>query len=236
VDVGTYADTATGSLEVTLCAHQVCAAGAADIARVRDGQPLAITLDKALEIAAGETFTMTFRRGDGANLIAVWLFNPASGDQDAPQEQWLLRLGFMTRPALLPVHQGPAMAIFEIPEVRSYFSASGCDVTPLSRNRADVLCKAPSTLVRLELYMRGWSARINGRSAVLGQEDDTFQTVDLPAGKSIVSFSYWPPGFTPALVAALAGMAFVLAVFASAVRPAATMLLQSARRRSTAKS
>jgi hypothetical protein len=197
---------------VTICAHDVCADGAADIARARDDQALAIALTKALDIAAGEKFTITFRKIGGDKYIAVWLYNPSPGTNSVRPKAWLPKLSFMPDPEMLPVHQGPTMAVFEIPGVRNYFSAAGCEVTALSRNRVDAVCKKPSTLVRLELYMRGWNARINGDVADIGLEDDTFQTVALPAGNSQVVFSYWPPGFTFALTAAIAAMVGILSV------------------------
>jgi hypothetical protein len=215
--VGTYGDTATGSLGVRLCARGLCAEGDADIAHGRDGQPLAISLDNVLDIGPGEAFTVSFRKIGGENLIAVWLLNPSAGGEQVPVRAWLPKLGFIPRKDLLPVHQGPAMSIFEIPGVRPYFSAGGCDVTPLSRNRVEVNCPTPNTLLRLELYMRGWRARVNGRNVVLGQEDDTFQTVAVAAGKSVVEFSYRPPGLNLALAAAILGIAAVLAIFAGAV-------------------
>lgn len=211
VRVGTYGDTATGSLGVRLCVRQICTDGAADIARVRDGQPLAIALDKPIDIAAGEPFTITFKKiGDG-NVVAVWLFDAAPAVDWERSATGVPDLGFVAHRSLLPVHQGPAMAIFEIPGTRSYFSAPGCDVAPQSRNRVDVRCATPSTLMRLELYMRGWRARINGAAASIGREDETFQTVALPAGQSQVTFSYRPPGIGMALTASVVAILFMVA-------------------------
>ena len=60
--------------------------------------------------------------------------------------------------------------------------------------------------------MDGWGAAVNGSAVAVGMEDETFQTVPLPAGMSTVVFSYWPRGFTLALLAAGVAVLFIGAV------------------------
>ena len=58
--------------------------------------------------------------------------------------------------------------------------------------------------------MRGWTARVDGQPSPMDLTDDTFQTVALPAGKSMISFRYWPPGFTFAVTAWAAALALLI--------------------------
>jgi uncharacterized membrane protein YfhO len=53
--------------------------------------------------------------------------------------------------------------------------------------------------------MPGWHATVHGRTASVRQ-DGSFQRVDLPAGRSVVSFNFLPPHMTAALVAFFLGL------------------------------
>jgi hypothetical protein len=117
---------------------------------------------------------------------------------------------------MTPVFRGRSMNIFELPTARDYFSSDTCTLKPVSHDRVDADCPQPAHLTRLELHMRGWTATVNGAAAAIALADNTFQTIDLPAGTSHVEFAFTPPDGKPALMAALASLLFVLAVFASA--------------------
>jgi hypothetical protein len=110
------------------------------------------------------------------------------------------------------------MSIYELPNTRGYFSAPSCTFVPLSHDRVDASCTRSSKLIRLELFMQGWSATVNGQPAPIGISDGVFQTIDLPAGDVRVRFTYQPPGFKLALVAAAAALLFVCAVLISVIR------------------
>ncbi len=111
-----------------------------------------------------------------------------------------------------PVYSGPKVSIYEIENPRPYMSAPGCAVTLRSHNAADIACPQPAALTRLEVFMDGWNATVNGRAVGMGMAEDTFQTVLLPAGTSTVVFSYWPRGFTMSLLAAGVALLFIGAV------------------------
>ena len=50
-----------------------------------------------------------------------------------------------------------------------------------------------------ESYFIGWSARINGVPTTIMPANYAFRAVDVPAGRSRIEFSYWPPGLTAGL-------------------------------------
>jgi uncharacterized membrane protein YfhO len=54
--------------------------------------------------------------------------------------------------------------------------------------------------------MRGWTAAVNNTAVPIGLADNTFQTINLPAGDSRIQFNYEPPGGKLALSVALAAL------------------------------
>lgn len=109
-------------------------------------------------------------------------------------------------PGAVLAHAGTAMDIWALPRGAPYFSAPGCRVEAISRNRARLSCAAPSVLRRLELSWPGWSATVTGREAPIATAGDIFQSVRVPAGDSTVAFHYSPPGLTLALAASAGGV------------------------------
>lgn len=124
------------------------------------------------------------------------------------------------------VHRGRSMNIYQLSDTRDYFSAPSCTLKRLSRDRLITSCTRPSKLTRLELFMRGWSATVNGQPVPVGRSDAVFQTIDLPAGESEVEFAFYPPGFKPAL--AFAG-ATLLLVLSLGFRPARRLASRAKR-------
>jgi len=92
-----------------------------------------------------------------------------------------------------PVFRGHVIHIYELPEYRPYFTASDSILHPASRDEVEVLSERPTTLVRLESYTPNWRVSINGKPAKLDMAEGLFQSVDVPAGASIVKFSYGCP-------------------------------------------
>lgn len=96
---------------------------------------------------------------------------------------------------LEPVAQFETASVYELTGWRAYFDAGpSCVVAARSRTRATIECTAPATLVRLEADLPGWRATVNGRPVRIGRADETFQSVELPAGRSAVAFDYRPAG------------------------------------------
>jgi hypothetical protein len=64
-----------------------------------------------------------------------------------------------------------------------------------------------------ESYFAGWRAFVNGRPARIVRANYAFRGVEVPAGRSVVVFRYWPPGLTAGLFIsglAAAGTAYLL--------------------------
>lgn len=121
--------------------------------------------------------------------------------------------GFVIAPADTPL-PGPvlryadrAMRIYQLPGGRPYFTAPSCTIGQIDRTELTVACARPSRLARLELFIPGWSATVNGRAAPVLRTGEIFQAVDLPAGRARVIFRYRPPYLAGAL--ALGGLGSV---------------------------
>jgi hypothetical protein len=112
------------------------------------------------------------------------------------------------------VYRSEVMKIFELPEYTPYFSGSGCDVRAISRDEVEVRCDRPTTIVRLESFTPNWKANIDGKSVKVSMYNGLFQSVEVPAGASILRFTYgcphgmWtvPMFWLGALVVAAAGV------------------------------
>jgi hypothetical protein len=91
------------------------------------------------------------------------------------------------------VYSDSVMKIYQLPDPRPYFQAEGCTVAIRSRNEAVTNCPAPAALTRLELFMPGWRARVNGQAAPVVMTDQIFQQIALPAGVADVRFFFQPP-------------------------------------------
>ena len=105
-----------------------------------------------------------------------------------------------------------------MPSQAPYVEARNCQLTVKSRDEISADCQGESELVRRELFFDGWNVKVDGQLADITKEDNLFQKVKLPKGKSVVKFTFWPKYTTVTLVAAgtaLAGtiMASVLLFF-----------------------
>jgi hypothetical protein len=114
-------------------------------------------------------------------------------------------------PRLKEVYHDAAMRIFELPSPAPYFNApAGCMLTPKDRNLVLAQCDAPSKLSRLELFMPGWRATVNGADAPVARTGEIFQAVDLPAGHSEIRFAFLPMHMKWAYLAfVLGGLVFI---------------------------
>jgi hypothetical protein len=109
--------------------------------------------------------------------------------------------------------RGVTASVYELAGAAPYAEAPGCRVTGERRDRLHAECDAPSLLVRRELFMRGWTAQVNGTPAAVSLVEEAFQGVELPAGASTVSFTYAPAGVRPSCAVAL--MALLAALIAA---------------------
>jgi len=102
--------------------------------------------------------------------------------------------------------------IYQLPSPVPFFTASGgCRVTPLGWDVARVVCTQPAVLTRRELSVPGWTATVAGKGAAVQTVDGTFESTAVPAGASLVRFTFAPPHAARAFVAFFAGLLAVLA-------------------------
>ncbi len=72
---------------------------------------------------------------------------------------------------------------------------------------------APSLLVLSEIYHPGWTAHTDGVATPVLRADYILRAVPVPAGRSVVTLSFMPPGLIPGLLLTL------LALLATAALP-----------------
>jgi hypothetical protein len=108
------------------------------------------------------------------------------------------------------VFRSSTTSIYRLSGSARYFSARGCQVEYDTRTATRVSCIAPSTLVRLETDMPGWSASVDGHSTPVRRTGGLFQAVKVPAGTHRVRFSFLPPREGWGLVGLLVGLAWLV--------------------------
>jgi hypothetical protein len=104
------------------------------------------------------------------------------------------------------VARTPSTWIYHLTGAAPYFGAAGCTVEADGRGAATVTCTKPSTLVRRETDLPGWTAELGGRRLPIAREAGLFQSVNVPAGTHRIVFSYSPPGILWALVGFVLGV------------------------------
>jgi hypothetical protein len=57
----------------------------------------------------------------------------------------------------------------------------------------------PGLVYASESFFDGWTATVNGAPARILPANYAFRAVEVPAGKSVIEFRYWPPGLTAGL-------------------------------------
>ncbi len=117
-------------------------------------------------------------------------------------------------PALLELGLTPLVAdahseLFRIPHAASFYTTAltSCVVSNVTVDHASVDCPSATTLTRLELFMPGWTARVNGVATTITTTNGLNQTINVPAGLSTVTYDFLPPHEDAA--GALAAVAFV---------------------------
>jgi hypothetical protein len=116
------------------------------------------------------------------------------------------------RNAFTLVFRSPTTWIYRLNGTSAYFSSTNpsCSVRLKSVDSAGVSCRTPTTLVRRETYMPGWSASVDGRTRVVQQHDGVFQAVTVGPGTHRVTFAFTPPHMDWAVVGFAAGCLWLL--------------------------
>ena len=73
--------------------------------------------------------------------------------------------------------------------------------------------KKDGWLLLLDSYYPGWKAEVDGRQAEIYRADGFFRAVPLPAGKHVVTFTYFPKLFRRALAASAMGAVIWVVIF-----------------------
>jgi hypothetical protein len=110
------------------------------------------------------------------------------------------------------VLQTPTTSIYRLAGTARYYTATNpaCTVTPRSGASVRLSCSGPTTLVRRETYMAGWSATVNGHATPVREYDHLFQAVTLTKGTHLVTFGYTPPYLEWGVAAFFLGCAALL--------------------------
>lgn len=213
--VGTYGGASDGRLVAEFCQDARCRTASADLATAADNASLAIAFSPPVAPSSAP-YRLTLTNQGGTRPVALWSKPPAAAEMaraDATPDTtgYLPVITVEHAESPRPVLQTPTTAVFELPGTRSYASAPNCRIEMQTRERLTAECPQPAQLTRLEVFMRGWTARVNGLATPVLLAEDTFQAVDLPAGRAVVEFRYDPPGVRLALWIALATLVALVA-------------------------
>jgi hypothetical protein len=119
------------------------------------------------------------------------------------------------------VFRSPTTWIYRLADTEPYFTSTSprCAVTPHGGESVRLSCSTPTTLIRRETYMPGWSAKVDGHPTVVSEYDNAFQAVKLNPGTHVVTFSFTPPYIGWALAAFFFGLGcLIFAPFWTRVR------------------
>ncbi|EGY01942.1 hypothetical protein AZA_56497 [Nitrospirillum viridazoti Y2] len=214
---------ADGRLTLRLCAGTMCADGGHALSDVVGGSYILVPLSETIPLVGDAPLTLAVSRVGGRKRfgLAMWTAGtdtgrtltlnggPITGVE--PHVAFALVAAEPADEGAGPVFRDDVMQIDALPDPRPYFGADGCHLAPVSRERLAADCAAPATLTRLELFMPGWKATVNGQEQTVAADGPLFQKVDLPAGRSEVVFRYTPPYMGWGYGALAAGLAlFVL--------------------------
>ncbi|MDA8151234.1 MAG: YfhO family protein [Acidithiobacillus sp.] len=219
---GNYGNTANGNLAIKICsAAHGCVAGSRPLSESRDNSVFSIPLAHSLRVEPGEALTITLSHVGGNRPEALWLWPQAPGyaqritGPQGPLSGKALQLSLEyggTATGVRKVYSGALMDIWELPHPAPYYTIlhGDCSLTEQTRETVVAQCHTPSTLLRRELYMPGWSATVNGSNMAVSAHEEIFQTIPLGAGKNMVRFHFAPPYSDYAWVAFLLGLAGLL--------------------------
>jgi hypothetical protein len=107
------------------------------------------------------------------------------------------------------VFRSPTTWIYRLAGTAPYFTSTSplCTVAPHGGESVRLACSGPTTLIRRETYMPGWSAQVDGHPTPVREYDSAFQAVAVKPGTHVVTFGYTPPYLDWAFAAFLVGCA-----------------------------
>jgi len=203
---GNYGNTANGNLKVTVCTrHNDCASGSRALSQSSDNSSFSIPLKRPLLVKSGKAVTITFTHTNSTKPEAIWLWPQAPDDSQTvigprgvvPGKAIKLSLETANNAlqGLRKVYSDALLDIWELPHPAPYYTVlhGNCSLSKETRDTVVAQCITPSTLLRRELYMPGWSATVNGSSMAVSSHGEIFQTIPLEAGKNVIRFQFSPP-------------------------------------------
>ncbi len=216
---GNYGNTANGNLAVKACTGtNDCAIGGRPLSQSSDNSSFTIPLKRPLQVKAGEALTITFTHIDSTKPEALWLWPQAPDDNQTvigPQGavpgkaiQLSLETADSALQGLRKVYSDALLDIWDLPHPAPYYTVlhGNCSLSKETRDTVVAQCSTPSTLLRRELYMPGWSATVNGSSMAVSAHEEIFQTIPLGVGKNVVHFQFAPPYVDYAWIAFFLGL------------------------------
>ncbi len=224
VRIGTFGRRALGTLAVAFCVDGACAQGIGALADATDNGWFDLRLDHDVRVSRGDVVAARFSLSTNGDPIAFWLaraMDAAATRLDPPRPGLMLSMLADGTPGVLrKVWTGVSTDIYALPSPASYLDATpACRLAVRDREHLTANCDRSSHLLRREQFLPGWTARVNGATAAVTPVDGVFQMVELPRGRSTVSFRYAPPHSSWAW----AGLLIGIAVLASGGRGRRTM-------------
>ncbi len=210
-----------GRLEIQMCAGAICRSGQRVLSDSNKGTIFRIPFDVPVVASTGDQLLVTLTHLDGSRPVSLRTSGLQGGQQQAmhPNEALTDRVLQMTLgygSALQGIHRvysDPQMDIWELPHPAPYFQViqgDSCEFLAMQREDVTLDCALPATLLRRELYMPGWTFKVNGKPAGAVQSDGLFQSVTLSAGRSHVQYNFSPPYITVGWIATAIGLAGLL--------------------------
>ncbi len=212
--LGTFRGSADGILRARLCQSDTCAKARADLTTATDNRYFSFNFAPALPLTGTRDAELTIVKEGGKHPVVLWARPGAPPDTGVKP-----LLVLMSSAAPRTVFKSVTASVFELPRAKDYASAPGCRTAASSRDQFQVACEAPSRLIRREVWMQGWTVRVNGVLEPVRLVEDTFQAVDLPAGLSTIAFRYDPAGVRASTWPALGTLLLALALLATARTP-----------------
>ena len=111
------------------------------------------------------------------------------------------------------VYDDPAVDILALPDAAPYAQddLGRCRLVVEDRTAMTADCSGPARLLRRELMDPGWRATVDGHPVAVSPSGELFQSVALPAGRSVIRFSYAPPLTAMSAVMMVAGLCWMAA-------------------------
>ena len=168
-------------------------------------EELGLALDKAPIVAGSRVFYRNRNALPRARLVSSWA--PVTGDLDAfltgleaGEEPVAERVLLDAPPDPLPIAASGRPPAVE-------FLADGMNEVVLRAAPS-----APAILVLADMWMPGWSVRVDGEAATLLKADHVLRAVALPAGEHTVTFTYRDPALKLGLTVAAVGLLLIVSL------------------------